>query len=148
MFAKAFWRQFSTAEQNWLLKSQVVPKVVVKILIRQKSASLAMPILLSFPLFPVFRLRSRRPWLSLHTTLLIAILQLANSVAETPSEHETSFEFYIPRGCRTGRGWVPQHLCSGVIKVEKLPERSKSKPSHLFLYSLQEMCHTSAKSTT
>lgn len=29
MFAKDYWRQFSTVESNWLLKSQMAPNMVV-----------------------------------------------------------------------------------------------------------------------
>ena len=51
MFAKAFWRQFSTVEWNWLFKSQVVPKVVVKTPISQGSAPLVVSILLPLSSF-------------------------------------------------------------------------------------------------
>lgn len=46
MFAKVLWKQFSTVEWNWLLKSQVVHKVVIKIPISETSAPLVVSILL------------------------------------------------------------------------------------------------------
>jgi len=57
------------------------------------------------------RLRPRRPWLYLHPALLNPLLGLADGVAETPSEFETSSEFHIPVDVRESikEQWVAEH---------------------------------------